>query len=275
MKISADEIYLSIKFNESKNTPKHIPLFLIHGFTGHGNDWNFLHNKLPETIFPVTIDIIGHGKSDSPNNAKFYSEKSLVEQIHTVVKYFGSQKNLFAGYSMGGRLALSYTEKYTDFVSGLILESASPGIEGKTERELRLVNDKKIAESILQNGIKSFINSWINQPFFNSLKNVGEEKLSEIIAERIENNPVGLSNILTEFSQGKMTPKWDLLEKLSIPTLLISGELDKKYCEINKRVGEKIRNAQVEIIKDCGHNVHLEKEEEFINLVSSFLEKYF
>jgi len=275
MKISSSKIYLSVNFSEIKIALKQIPLFLLHGFTGRGSDWNFLINKLPATILPVTIDILGHGNSDSPDDTKFYSEKELVEQIHTVIKHFDSQINLFAGYSMGGRLALSYAEKYTDYVSGLILESASPGIESENERKLRLVNDQKIAESILQNGVEPFINSWITQPFFRSLKNIGNEKLSEIIVERIENNPVGLSNILTEFSQGKMVPKWDLLEKLSIPTLLVSGELDKKYCEINKLISERIRNSRFEIVQACGHNVHLEKEEEFINLVNSFLEKYF
>ena len=33
------------------------------------------------------------------------------------------------GYSMGGRLALSFAIQYPDFVRKLVLESSSPGLE--------------------------------------------------------------------------------------------------------------------------------------------------
>ncbi len=275
MKIPANGIQISIDFDKSKRTINSIPIFLLHGFTGKGSDWNFLNNKLPEKYFLIKIDIIGHGQSDSPSKSSFYSEKYLLKQLHTIVKYFGFGKNIFVGYSMGGRIALSYSVAYPNFVSAMVLESASPGIVSEAERALRLTNDKKLADSILQDGIEIFINKWMNQPFFSSLKNIGDEKLRKIIRQRSKSSPVGLSKILKEFSQGKMKSKWDLLKTFKFPVLLVSGELDKKYSITNKKVSELIKDANFKNIQNCGHNVHLEKEEEFTNLVNSFLNKYF
>jgi len=275
MKISVNKIQLSIDYDESKKALNLLPVFLLHGFTGMGSDWDFLTGKLPAECFPISVDIIGHGKSDSPAEKKYYSEENLVEQLHKVVQYFKFEQNILLGYSLGGRIALSYALKYPENIRGLILESSSPGISNSEERKTRLKNDRKLAENINKIGIEAFIENWLNQPFFNSLKNLGKQRMHRLYEQRILNNSVGISNILTEFSQGRMLPKWKLLEKLAIPMLLISGELDKKYCEINKRMCEKAGNAQVEIVKNCGHNVHLEKEEEFINLVNSFLKKYF
>lgn len=275
MKISVDSIQLSINFDKPERDLNLIPIFLLHGFTGSGKDWDFLTTKLPAKYFPVAIDIIGHGKSDSPNEKAYYSEDNLVKQLHKVIQYFGYEKNILLGYSLGGRIALSYLLKFPEYIQGLILESSSPGITEAKERILRIANDEKLAESINRIGIEKFVENWINQPFFSSLKNLSRQKFHELYERRILNNPVGISNILTEFSQGKMFPKWNLLEKLSFPILLISGALDKKYCEINKRFERMNKNVQIKIVENCGHNVHLEKEEEFINLVNSFLEKYF
>ena len=138
-----------------------------------------------------------------------------------------------------------------------------------------MANDKILAESIERRGLNSFINNWVGQPFFNSLKSTGEEKLSKIILERCFNNPVGLSNILTQFSQGKVPDKWDMLKELNSPILLISGNLDKKYCEINNKVSALLKKATYRIALNSGHNVHLEKDEEFVNFVNSFLNIHF
>lgn len=275
IKISTNATKLSVLFDENKRTNNLVPIFLLHGFTGKANDWNFLDKQLSAKYFLIKIDILGHGKSDSPTEKTYYSEINLVKQLHSVINYFGFKKNILFGYSMGGRIALSYSLVYPEKISALILESASPGIENSFERQLRIEHDKNLAESIFDKGTNKFIRDWVNQPFFNSLKNIGSQKLLKIITERSLNNPVGLANILTEFGQGKMKSKWTELDKINFPIMLISGQLDKKYCEINKKASKLFKNAELIIIRDSGHNVHLEKEKEFVNFVGEFLIKHF
>jgi len=67
---------------------------------------------------------------------------------------------------------------------------------------------------------------------------------------------------------------WKYLDMLRVQTLLITGESDKKFTEINSQMVKKIPHAEQHIVSGSGHNVHLEKPEEFIILVKEFLRNY-
>ena len=82
---------------------------------------------------------------------------------------------------------------------------------------------------------------------------------------------MGLQNSLLGFGTGKMGNYYPKLTDLNLQTKLIVGELDTKYCETSKKVNNELSHSQLEIIKDCGHNVHLEKPEEFLKFLNQFL----
>lgn len=156
------------------------PIVFLHGFTGSLSDWNFLTNKLPERFTPVSIDILGHGKSSSPENPQNYSEENLVEHLHYILKSIGIKKYLLVGYSMGGRLALCYTLSHPGNVNGLFLESTTAGIEDNELKIERIRNDKLLANKLLTEGIEKFINYWFSIPLFNSFQNFPSEKFKTI-----------------------------------------------------------------------------------------------
>jgi 2-succinyl-6-hydroxy-2,4-cyclohexadiene-1-carboxylate synthase len=92
---------------------------------------------------------------------------------------------------------------------------------------------------------------------------------------RKTNNKFGLAKVLRNFSTGKMKNHWNELDNIKCKTLLIAGEFDKKYCEINKKISGKIKSCQLEMIKKAGHNTHLENHFEYISVVNNFLTNYF
>ncbi len=51
-------------------------VFLLHGFTGSSNDWKEIIPLLNKNYSYVAIDLIGHGKSDSPQNVELYTAHS-------------------------------------------------------------------------------------------------------------------------------------------------------------------------------------------------------
>ena len=70
---------------------------------------------------------------------------------------------------------------------------------------------------------------------------------------------------------------WDGVENLKNirnKTLIVWGEQDKAY-NLNqvKTLNDNIPNSDLKIIKDCSHNVHLEKPHEFNTVVENFLNK--
>lgn len=271
MEITTNGISINV-ISENNSVPAYkIPILFLHGFTGNSRDWSFLYSSLNPMFFPIAIDLPGHGKTKVPNNTDNFSKESYTAIIHIVLDYFKISKVILIGYSMGGRTALTFATQNKEKVIGLILESSTAGIEDKRERAVRIETDRMLAEKILTDGINSFVNYWMDLPFFRSLKSLDENEYSEVVLEKKQNSLQGLANSLLGFSTGQMPSMWKQLDSLTIPTLLIAGSLDRKYVRINKEMTKLIPISKFEIMDDCGHNTHLENRKEFIILVNKFL----
>ncbi len=258
--------------SESDSVPAdEIPILFLHGFTGSAKDWDPFCSSLNSKYFPIAVDLPGHGNTTVSNKSDSFSTEAYTHIIQIVLDHFKISKVILIGYSMGGRTALSFTIKNYEKVIGLILESSTAGIEDEKERAIRIETDRMLADKILTDGLDSFVNYWMDIPFFRSLKSLGEKEYSELVMAKKQNSPQGLANSLLGFSTGKMSSLWSNLSSLTIPTLLIVGSLDRKYVRINKEMDELLPNSNVEIMDDCGHNTHLENREEFLILVNNFL----
>ncbi|MCS7053452.1 MAG: 2-succinyl-6-hydroxy-2,4-cyclohexadiene-1-carboxylate synthase [Ignavibacterium sp.] len=247
-------------------------IILIHGFTGCSEDWLPIIDLLPEHFNFILMDMIGHGKSEHPLTVDFYKTDSIVEQIKTIKeKIVKNSKVILLGYSMGGRAALSYAVKYPDDIKGLILESASAGIKNDKERKKRYEDDLKIVDYISSHTIEEFIEFWYDQEMFNTQRRFSNEKLKRLKKQKYNNSKIGLMNILRGFSTGIMPPLHDKLKNIKVRSVLISGELDTKYTFINSKIARGFHKAKHKVVKNSGHNTHLEEPTRFVEIVTNYL----
>lgn len=246
------------------------PIVLLHGFTGSSKTWEKYMSTWTEKFQVITIDLPGHGKTvcHSPRTMKACCDDVQQLLIHLQIK-----KCHLLGYSMGGRTALSFAMWYPEFVSSLLLESASPGLQEVEERKARLANDKKLAEKILTDDVALFVQFWENIPLFQSQKNLPEHVQAEIRVERLNQSKYGLAESLLYMGTGKQPSWWQKLDELVMPILLIVGEIDEKFVQLNKRMQEKMQDAELAIVKNAGHAVHVEQVEKFAKIVMEFIEE--
>ncbi|RRN72002.1 2-succinyl-6-hydroxy-2,4-cyclohexadiene-1-carboxylate synthase [Peribacillus simplex] len=249
------------------------PLVLLHGFTGNRDTWNFLIPLLRERYTMIMVDIIGHGMSASPADHRRYGMERVAEDIKYILDELHFPKAHILGYSMGGRLGLGFACLYPEYVDTLILESASPGLLTEEEREIRRQNDRKLAERILEKGMEAFVDHWENIPLFESQKRLSAKTRSAIREQRMANVPAGLSNSLLGMGTGSQASYWEDLKNLDFPVLLVTGELDPKFCEIADSMKKKLKRAEWKIINDTGHAIHVEDGEKFGKIISEFLKR--
>ncbi len=270
MKIKTAEISTNLlhltPFKKNKLT-----IIYLHGFTCCAEDWKEVSAFINKRFNQVAIDLIGHGKTSSPDNIAYYSAENINRQIFHIIKYLKLNEAILIGYSMGGRAALNFAVSYPGKIKALILEGTSCGIEDPEERKTRIESDSNIARFIEENSIEVFVDRWMNLEIFASQKKLVAEKLKKIREQKLLNSTKGLANSLRGFGTGKMPYLGYDLDRINSPVLLITGKLDKKFTGINSRLVYKLINAKHVIIKDAGHNVHLEKPEEFAGVVNEFL----
>ena len=270
MIITSDSVKINFEhfnsFDKQKDT-----VLLLHGFTGSLEDWRDIYTNLDERFNYVGIDLIGHGKSDSPTEIENYEAESLVIQIENVLDHLSVKKVILLGYSMGGRVALNFAVSHPQKIKGLILESTSAGIKNEKDRIERIESDEELASYIEENGTEKFAERWMDQDIFNTQRRFSDEKLQKIRNRIAQNSKTGLANTLRGFGAGKISYLVENLNLIQCPVLLIAGELDTKYCELNAELVHKIPNAKHIVIKNAGHNTHLEEKDRFNRVVKDYL----
>jgi 2-succinyl-6-hydroxy-2,4-cyclohexadiene-1-carboxylate synthase len=254
---------------ETKNSNQ--TLVMLHGFTGSAAGWGHQMDILANYgLRIIAIDLLGHGQSDAPDDAKSYSIEYCQKDILAALQALGVHKSqaIIFGYSMGGRIAL-YTA-FSGFFRALILESASPGLEDPAERERRRTSDEALAASIEREGVPAFIGRWENLPLFASQKTLPFECREALHRQRLQNNATGLAQSLRGVGTGVQPSLYARLPTLHIPVLLITGALDTKFTAIAKHMAQALPQSQLHIISDAGHTVHLEQPQLFTSLVGDF-----
>ena len=280
MKIQAGEININAEYL-SEIKPEKEYLFLIHGFTGSAKDWlepmlsgQSICEQLDDRFNKIAIDLIGHGKSDTTQIANHYSAESISSQIDAVITTFTQKKVILAGYSMGGRAALTFAVNNPGKLKGLILESSSAGIKKHSERKFRVDSDEKLVEFILQNDISAFLTKWMDQELFGTLKRFSNSKLEVLKKARLHNKPIALANTLRSFGLGVMPFLGDKLSDLNFPVLLLTGQLDSRFTRINAQLQKQFPKAKHIVVTNSGHNIHLEEPKRFVKSVNKFLETF-
>ena len=273
MKVKYSNVFLNVN-PPGKISKSADHIFFLHGFTGSSADWAGVLPDIDDRFNKFTIDLIGHGKSDFPNDPSLYSWELQVEQLNKIINEFTEDKVILCGYSMGGRLALCYAYTYPERVLGLILESSSPGIKDKRPREKRINEDEELSRFILSHSINEFVDLWVNKEIFATQLRFSEGKRQEIKKSKMKNNPIGLSNSLLGFSTGKMPNLYSQLKKMKTQVLLLTGELDTKFTALNKSIVKKFPTAKHLTIKNAGHTIHLEEPAKFTAAVNDFLKAY-
>lgn len=228
--------------------------------------------QISETAAPhfniLAIDLPGFGGTRSAGID--YTMDAIADNIQSILTELNVSKVHVLGYSMGGRVALSFAVNHPESVERIILESSSPGIASSRDREERLLIDRKRADRITVD-YSTFIDEWEQMALFDSQKHLTDEVQARQRANRLGQVPKEVADSLLKYGTGVQPSYWDRLYSMTMPVLLVAGEHDAKFRSVNSRMAEMLPNARFVIIEGAGHNVHMESEEKFGTMMLDFL----
>jgi 2-succinyl-6-hydroxy-2,4-cyclohexadiene-1-carboxylate synthase len=231
---------------------------LLHGFTQTSRSWNRYLDFIDPQQSIIRVDAPGHGGSSTVAADLTTTAQMVVERCG-----FGD----YIGYSMGARLALHIALLHPESVRRLVLISGSPGLRTVDERHARSNSDELLAQEIAEVGVERFVDKWLSTPLFSGLTSTREE-----IQDRLRNTAEGLASSLRLSGTGKQESLWDKLQNLEMPVLLVVGINDEKFCQIGKEMKSAMgTNANLIVVENAGHSVHLEQTREFHSVIEEFL----
>ncbi len=190
---------------------------LLHGFLESLEVFEELASRLSKTFRVISIDLPGHGQT--PSVGYIHSMELMAQCVKAVMDSLHLRKYVVVGHSMGGYVALAYTELFPQHVKGLCLfhSTAMPDSdERKRDRE-------RVAEIVMKDH-KEFVSGLIPKLFAPQNLTLLRDEVG--LAKKIALN-TPKEGIVAALRGMKERPLREMiLKKAQCPVLFIIGKKD-------------------------------------------------
>lgn len=249
------------------------PVLILHGFSGSTETMAGVADRLSDWHRTLRLDLVGHGRSEAPDEVAHYSMERCVEQIVAALDILELPSVHVIGYSMGGRAALALAAWHPQRVRSLLLVGASAGLEAASERAARRRSDEALADRIERNGLEAFVDRWMALPLIASQARLGPAWLERARRQRLSNSPVGLANSLRGMGTGAQPALHDHLGEIDVPVCWVAGQQDEKFSHLAEELAARCRRGRVCLIPASGHACHLEEPAAFAEIARKHIER--
>lgn len=234
--------------------PNQTPIVLIHGSTIDSHtDWDSLAPALAKHYKVFTPDCRGHGRSNNPRMS--YSFKELADDVAAFVLAMGYERAHLVGHSNGGNVALVTLMEHPEVVQTCVPQAANAYVTRYLiEREPVVFDPERVARE-------------------------APEWRDEMIALHEETNGPGYWRELLWLTMKEIISEPNYapfeLARVDRPTLVIMGANDTVNApdQHAQYIANNIPGAELWIPENTGHNVHKEREQEWVGKVLDFLER--
>lgn len=247
------------------------PLILLHGFMQDSRVWELVMESLAQDRPVYALDFAGFGRSDTPAGTLPYRVEETVAGIRDLVDLVagpGGRAHVL-GYSMGGRMALSFVHAHADCVASLVLESAGMGADTPEARAAVNARDAAWVERLRTCSIEKFVDYWEGLPLFAGQAGMDPALRAALRRIRLSCDVDVLSRCIQGAGQHAMPYFAEAVRNFRMPILYVAGVRDEKYTKVALRLAA--RGDAVCSLLACGHSVHLEQPASFVDHVRPFL----
>lgn len=255
-------LFKNANINYSK-TGKGKAVILLHGFLESSSMWNSIANSLSKNNLVVSIDLLGHGKSE--NLGYIHTMEEQAEMVKAVLNHLKLRKYVLIGHSMGGYVALAFSNLYANNVKGLCLMNSTAFADSKE----KIVNRNRAIKAVKQHH-KTFVRIAIPMLFSEKNRTVFTSEIKQITLEALQISPQGVIASLEGMKIRKDSTS--IYKKASFPIQMIIGKQDPAL-EYSTLIKQTINTTVNAIEFPDGHMSHIENKNELINAFQDFIKK--
>lgn len=238
--------------------------------------WNYLEKHFRANYQVVTWDYRGHGKSSLKNDKKNYSLEAIVKDGKAVIQALGIKKAIFVGHSLGVQVSLELYRRWPELFAGMVLCFGTYARPLDTfynigwSRHLFQViykiastfptQSNFFSQMLLDNPLSFWMGGLLKMQHTGMIKKEDNEKYIKHI---LNVDPIFFTSLLKSAQEHSAE---DVLKKVKVPTLIITGELDQfTPMWLSKKMNRLIRDSEIFIMKNATH-AGLVEQPDLINL---------
>lgn len=244
------------------------PLLLLSGQGSDHHGWDGVREDFAAHYRVIVFDHRGTGLSDKPE-APPYSTRGFAADAVGLLDHLGIQRAHAYGISMGGRICQWLGIDYPDRIGSLVLGCTTPGNAHGVARPAE-VNEGMANRPDDPDAALAFLLPLMVSPAYAA----AHPEYVERLRERYR-NPIPAFARRLHYLASEGHDAWDLLPRITAPTLVIHGDDDLVNPTANAYLlAQRIPGAELYIVRGGRHGYFVEFREEASAVVLDFLRRH-
>ena len=265
---------------------KSIPIIILHGGPGGCVERYEPLEKLADFgISLIFYDQLGCGYSRVPKNHGISWDFGIfIDEFKNLVNYFNLKKYHILGHSWGGMLALEYICHHNhESLQKLILFSTLPSTKIWNEEHIQMLGEftpSERATLLAENEGKNYDKNEYKKAIKKFYKNHVGKRSKDLYPFKTKRFPKTNKEIYQKmwgkselFGSGTLL-NWNLeneLNKVDVPTLILSGAYDESTPKMNELMNNQIKNSKWVLLKKSHHIGYVEENDLVIKTIVDFI----
>ncbi len=252
-------------------------LLLIHGIAGSSTAWKEVMPRLAKEYTVIAPDLLGHGESAKPMGD--YSLGAVASGLRDLLGVLGVTRATIVGQSFGGGVAMQLAYQHPELCERLVLVN-SGGLGREVSWMLRLLTLPG-AEFVMPVLFPQFLRPWGDATGrWLGAQGVRSARISEMWRAYGSLTDSENRQAFVRTMRGVIDPGGQTVSALDrlylashLPTLIVWGDRDTIIpVEHAYQAHEAIPGSRLEVIEGAGHFPHVERPDEFLEVLLDFLD---
>jgi pimeloyl-ACP methyl ester carboxylesterase len=248
------------------------PLVFVHEFAGDARSWHLQVRFFARRYRTIVFNARGYPPSDVPEDPAAYSQDRATDDIRGLLDALRIDKAHVCGLSMGGYATLHFGLRHPGRARSLVVAGAGygsvPGEREKFRQDVELT-----VQRFERDGMKGTADLYAKGPtrvqFMDKDPSGWREFYEALTAGSARGHALTMRGV--QMTRPSVFDLGDRLERLDVPTLIMTGDEDEPCLEPALFMKRKIPTAGLVVLPKSGHTINLEEPEMFNRAVLDFL----
>jgi pimeloyl-ACP methyl ester carboxylesterase len=171
-----------------------------------------------EGLHVVTLDLLGHGRSDRPADPLIYSVTAFAEQVVLLLDHLGADQAVVGGTSLGANVSLEVAVIAPERVRGLLVEM--PVLDNAVEAGIIAFSPLMFAARFLPMSVD--LVRWVTRPVPRGLVPfwIG------IVLDTLDQRPASMGAVVHGLFFGRIAPPSRQRRAIQVPALVVGHPAD-------------------------------------------------
>jgi len=249
-----------------------VPLLFVHEFAGDSRSWAPQVRAFARRYRTIAFNARGYPPSDVPDDLAGYSQDQAVEDIRELLDALGIARAHICGLSMGGYATLYFGLAHPDRALSLTVAGCGYGSH-PAERAKFHQDVETVARRFETEGMAKVAEFYTRGPTRVQLLEKDPKGWQELHDQFASSSAKGHALTMrgVQLTRPSVFDLEDLLARLEVPTLIITGDEDDPCLEAGIFMKRTIPTAGLLVLPKSGHTINLEEPEAFNRALLDFL----